>query len=134
MQTSRHMVFKTIGGFFLSINRLFKTFKTMTIDKFTVLKLFFFFKFYLKYHEMHAYLLSVLSFKRYKIDTIFNVLIAVCCLSTFVFDKLSFIVSSFHLNNYSILYVNVMHLIKWCVFQFFTESLYLYLFVIYVIY
>lgn len=58
-------------------------------------------KFYLKYHEMHAYLLSVLSFKRYKIDTIFNVLIAVCCLSTFVFDKLSFIVSSFHLNNYS---------------------------------
>lgn len=83
---------------------------------------------------MHAYLLSVLSFKRYKIDTIFNVLIAVCCLSTFVFDKLSFIVSSFHLNNYSILYVNVMHLIKWCVFQFFTESLYLYLFVIYVIY
>lgn len=83
---------------------------------------------------MHAYLLSVLSFKRYKIDTIFNVLIAVCCLSTFVFDKLSFIVSSFHLNNYSILYVNVMHLIKWCVFQFLTESLYLYLFVIYVIY
>lgn len=83
---------------------------------------------------MHAYLLSVLSFKRYKIDTIFNVLIAVCCLSTFVFDKLSFIVSSFHLNNYSILYVNVMHLIKRCVFQFFTESLYLYLFVIYVIY
>lgn len=70
------MVFKTIGGFFLSINRLFKTFKTMTIDKFTVLKCFFF-KFYLKYHEMHAYLLSVLSFKRYKIDTIFNVLIAV---------------------------------------------------------
>lgn len=105
------MVFKTIGGFFLSINRLFKTFKTMTIDKFTVLKCFFF-KFYLKYHEMHAYLLSVLSFKRYEIDTIFNVLIAVCCLSTFVFDKLSFIVSSFHLNNYSILYVNVMHLIK----------------------
>lgn len=101
------MVFKTIGGFFLSINILFKTFKTMTIDKFTVLKCF-----YLKYHEMHAYLLSVLSFKRYKIDTIFNVLIAVCCLSTFVFDKLSFIVSSFHLNNYSILYVNVMHLIK----------------------
>lgn len=87
------MVFKTIGGFFLSINRLFKTFKAMTIDKFTVLK-WFFFKFYLKYHEMHAYLLSVLSFK------------------TFVFDKLSFIVSSFHLNNYSILYVNVMHLIK----------------------
>lgn len=105
------MVFKTIGGFFLSINRLFKTFKTMTIDKFTVLK-WVFFKFYLKYHEMHANLLSVLSFKRYKIDTIFNVLIAVYCLSTFVFDKLSFIVSSFHLNNYSILYVNVMHLIK----------------------
>lgn len=44
---------------------------------------------------MHAYLLSVLSFKRYKIDTIFNVLIAVCCLSTIVFDKLSFIVSTF---------------------------------------
>lgn len=35
------MVFKTNGGFFLSINRLFKTFKTMTIDKFTVLKCFF---------------------------------------------------------------------------------------------
>lgn len=42
LQTSSHMVFKTIGGFFLSINRLFKTFKTMTIDKFTVLKCFFF--------------------------------------------------------------------------------------------
>lgn len=39
------MVFKTIGGFFLCINRLFKTFKTMTIDKFTVLKCFFFFNF-----------------------------------------------------------------------------------------
>lgn len=37
----------------------------MTIDKFTVLK--FFFKFYLKYHEMHAYLLSLISLKDIKL-------------------------------------------------------------------
>lgn len=105
------MVFKIIGGFFLFINRFFKIFKIMIIDKFIVLK-WVFFKFYLKYYEMYVYLLSVLSFKRYKIDIIFNVLIVVCCLLIFVFDKLFFIVLFFYLNNYFILYVNVMYLIK----------------------